>query len=363
MKREDMKRLFSIANNQKRRKDAMTKGASLMKDLNNIFYFVKIVEHGSLSAASETLGVAKSMLSQHLSKLEKELGVQLIKRTTRTLQVTDIGARYYEQCLVILKEMDRASSMIDNVRTLPSGKLRISSPLNFSQVILEPTLTAFMKEYPNVDVVLEISNREAALTAEGYDFALHIGPDMRSSNLIIRSFTLERELLVASPELLSRFGEPRRPADLKPLPSVAGALPPEQRGRYVWNLTDANGELSSVPHHPRLITEDLWVLKKGALAACGVAALPPLLCRDAIDDGRLIHILPHCLLPALKLHAVYHSRRGLSLAARTLIDFIASRVRVWLRSALDESLQLHTQSSAKGERQPRFANQHRKSLQ
>ena len=93
-----------------------------MKDLNNVFYFAKIVEHGSLSAASETLGVAKSMLSQHLSKLEKELGVQLIKRTTRTLQVTDIGVRYYEQCLVILKEMERASSMIDDVRTLPSGQ-------------------------------------------------------------------------------------------------------------------------------------------------------------------------------------------------------------------------------------------------
>jgi DNA-binding transcriptional LysR family regulator len=359
-----MKRLFSIANNQKRRMDAKTKEALPMKDLNNIVYFVKIVEHGSLSAASEALGVAKSMLSQHLSKLEKELGVQLIKRTTRTLQVTDIGVRYYEQCLVILKEMDRASSMIDNVRTLPSGKLRISSPLNFAQVILEPALTAFMKEYPNVAVVLEISNREAALTAEGYDFALHIGPDMRSSNLIIRSFTLEREMLVASPELLARFGEPRGPADLKPLPSVAGALPPEQRGRYVWKLTDPTGELCSVPHHPRLITEDLWVLKQGALAACGVAALPPLLCRDAIDDGRLIHILPHWLLPALKLHAVYHSRRGLSLAARTLIDFIAGRVRVWLRTALDESLQLHTtQSSAKGERQPKLAVLHRKNLQ
>ncbi|HSZ08269.1 MAG TPA: LysR family transcriptional regulator [Steroidobacteraceae bacterium] len=94
-----------------------------MKDLNDVFYFAKIVEHGSLSAAGETLGVAKSMLSQHLSRLEKELGVQLIKRTTRTLQVTDIGFRYYQQCLVILKEMDRASSIIDNVRTLRSGSV------------------------------------------------------------------------------------------------------------------------------------------------------------------------------------------------------------------------------------------------
>jgi DNA-binding transcriptional LysR family regulator len=333
-----------------------------MKDLNNVFYFAKIVEHGSLSATSETLGVAKSMLSQHLSKLEKELGVQLIKRTTRTLQVTDIGFRYYEQCLVILKEMDRASSIIDNVRTLPSGRLRISSPLNFAQVIVEPALTAFMKEYPNVDVALEINNRETALTAGGYDFALHVGPDIRSPNLIIRSFTFERERLVASPELLSRFGKLRGPADLKLLPSVGGALPPKQRGRYVWNLTDSSGQLCSVPHHPRLITGDLWVLKQSAIAACGVAALPPLLCRDAIADGRLVHLLPQWLLPANKLHAVYHSRRGLSLAARTLIDFIANHVRVWLRTALDETMQLHPQPLSKGKRGSDM-DQHRRNLQ
>jgi DNA-binding transcriptional LysR family regulator len=358
---QDVKRSFSIENNLKRA-DGKPGEVMPMKDLNNIVYFVRIVEHGSLSAASESLGVAKSMLSQHLSKLEKELGVQLIKRTTRKLHVTGIGARYYEQCLVILEEMDRASNMIENVRTLPGGKLRISSPLNFAQVILEPALTAFMKNYPNVDVMLEISNREEALTTEGYDFALHIGPDMRSSNLIVRSFPMEREMLVASPELLARFGEPRVPADLRPLPSVAGALPPEQRGRYVWNLTNSTAEMCSVPHHPRLIAEDLWVLKQGALAACGVAALPPVLCRDAIDDGRLRHILPHWILPAHKLHAVYHSRRSLSLAARTLINFIASHVQAWLRTRLDETLQVHTLSSTKSRRQEEFADQRRKIL-
>jgi DNA-binding transcriptional LysR family regulator len=264
---------------------------------------------------------------------------------------------------VILKEMERASIMIDDVRTLPSGKLRISSPLNFAQVILEPALTAFMTEYPNVDVVLEISNRETALTAEGYDFALRIGPDIRSPNLIIRSFTFERERLVASPELLSRAGSPREPADLKLLPSVGGALPPEQRGRYVWNLTGSGGQLCSVPHHPRLITADLWVLKQSAIAGCGVAALPPLMCRDAIDDGRLMHVLPHWLLPAHKLHAVYHSRRGLSLAARTLIDFIARHVRAWLRTALDETMPAHTPTLNKGKRGSETTDRLRRSLQ
>jgi DNA-binding transcriptional LysR family regulator len=325
----------------------MARKAANMNDLNNIFYFVKIVEHGSLSAASDALGVAKSMLSRHLSILEQELGVRLIQRTTRKLHVTDIGVRYYEQCRVVLSEMERASSMIDHVRTLPPRKLRISCPLNFAQVVLAPVLTAFMAEYAEVEVALDFTNRDVSSIEEGYDLALHIGPDRRSTNLITRSFTLNQELLVASPALLSRLGIPREPADLKSMPSVAGALPPEPGGRYVWHLAGPAGEQCAVPHFPRLVAEDLWVIKQSAMAGCGVAELPPLLCRDALDDGRLVQLLPGWSLPPLKLHAVYHSRRGLSPAAGTLVDFLSSQLRPWLDTVRDGTLQLHMQPAKK----------------
>jgi len=317
---------------------------AMANDLNNIRYFAAIVEHGSLTAASESLGVAKSMLSQRLSVLEKELGVQLIRRTSRRLHVTDIGKRYHAQCLVILNEIARASSITDSIRTLPRGKLRMACPLNFAQVALAPILNSFMLRYPDVQVALETTNDSAAWKDNGYDFALHIGPGVRSSTWVTSSFAVDREMLVASPGLLARFGTPRTPADLRSLPSAAGQHSPDPGGRYVWHLHTVRNARQSVPHFPRLLSEDLWVLRESALAACAMVSLPPLLCRDALDDGRLVRLLPDWILRDHKLLLMYPSRRGLTLAARTLIDFISRHMRSQLRGLQDGTLQVRTRA-------------------
>jgi DNA-binding transcriptional LysR family regulator len=316
----------------------------MANDLNNIRYFAAIVEHGSLTAASESLGVAKSMLSQRLSSLEKELGVELIRRTSRRLLVTEIGRRYYTQCRVILGEVARATDITDGVRTLPRGKLRIACPLNFAQIALAPILNSFMLTYPDVAVALEMTNDTAAWKDEGYDFALHIGSGPRLPSLVTSSFKLDREMLVASPALLSRLGTPRTPADLASLPSAAGQHPPDPGGRHVWHLTAPDNTRQAVLHVPRLVTEDLWVLRESALAACALVALPPVVCRDAIDVGRLVRVLPNWHLREQKLHLLYPSRRGLTLAARTLIDFISRHVRTQLRDLQESTLQVRTRA-------------------
>jgi DNA-binding transcriptional LysR family regulator len=138
-------------------------------------------------------------------------------------------------------------------------------------------------------------------------------------------------LLVASPALLTRIGAPRAPADLKSLPSAAGQHPPDPGGRHLWHLTGPDNVRQSVQHFPRLLTEDLWVIGESALAACAIAALPPVLCREAIDEGRLVQVLPGWPLPEQKLHVLYESRQGLTRAARALIDFISSHLRTELR--------------------------------
>jgi DNA-binding transcriptional LysR family regulator len=306
-----------------------------MNDLNNILFFSRIVEHGSLTAAAESLSVAKSMLSQRLSALEKELGVQLIRRTSRRLQVTDIGRRYYTQCSVILREVANASTIADSIRTLPRGKLRISCPVNFSQGVLAPVLGSFLATYPDIEIVLEVTNHPAAMTDANHDVALHIGPGIKSSNLVTSSFGLDREVLVASPALLSRVGMPRTPTDLKAMPSAAGNQAPDLGGRYLWHLVGPNKIRQSVRHLPRLLTEDLWVIRESALAGVVVAALPPVLCRDAIDDGRLVQLLREWSLREQKLYVTYPSKRGLTLAARTLVDFVSRHLRNELRHVQD----------------------------
>ncbi len=316
----------------------------MANDLNNIRYFAAIVEHGSLTAASESLGVAKSMLSQRLAGLEKELGVQLIRRTSRRLEITDIGRRYHAQCLVILNEIARASNITDSIRLLPRGMLRIACPLNFAQVALAPVLNAFMLKYPDVQVALTMTNDTAAWKDPSYDFALHIGPGAKASTMVTSSFTIDSERLVASPALLSRLGTPRTPADLASLPSAAGQYPPEPGGRHRWHLLAAGNSRQSVLHFPRLLTEDLWVLRESALAACTMVALPLMLCRDAIDEGHLVQVLPGWTLRPHKLLVVYPSRRGLTLAARTLVEFISSNVRSQLRGLQDGTLQVRNRA-------------------
>jgi DNA-binding transcriptional LysR family regulator len=320
-----------------------------MNDLNNILFFARIVENGSLTAAAESLGVAKSMLSQHLSALEKELGVQLIRRTSRRLQVTDIGKRYYAQCSVILKEVASASNIADSVRALPRGKLRISCPVNFSQGVLAPILGSFLATYPDIEIVLDVTNRPAAMTDANHDVALHIGPAVRSSNLVTSSFGLDREVLVASPALLSRVGMPRSPADLKAMPSAAGQHAPDSGGRYIWHLVGPNKSRQSIHHVPRLLTEDLWVIRESALAGVVVAALPLVLCRDAIDDGRLVHVLREWKLRELKLYVTYPSKRGLTVAARALVDFVSGHLRNELRHVQDGIFQFSISQHRKGQ--------------
>ncbi|HEX7915169.1 LysR substrate-binding domain-containing protein [Rudaea sp.] len=310
-----------------------------MNDLNNILYFAKIVECGSLSAAADALGVAKSVLSQHLSRLEADLGVRLIQRTTRKLQVTDVGHRYYERCRAVLAEVERASNVIDDVREVPRGRVRVTCPLNFAQVFMAPLLAEFMARHAEVEVVLSISNDDVDLIAEGYDLALRIVPCIRSSSLIVRSFTLNRHLLVASPEFVLRHGRPRTPADFRGLPSVGGALPVAPGGRYQWRLSGL-GKTQTVTYHPRLLSEDLFVLKEAVLAGVGMAELPRSVCADELADGRLVHLLPQWQLPDMNLYAVYPSRDGLTLAVRTLIDYLSANLQPFLESVAQGSFRM-----------------------
>ena len=304
-----------------------------MNDLNNLFYFAKIVEHGSLSSAGAALGIAKSVLSQHLARLEADLGVRLIQRTTRKLQVTDVGQRYYQRCRAVLAEVERAASVIDDARGTPRGAVRLTSPVNFTQAILAPLLAEFMVAYPEVSVALDITNREVDLIAEGYDLALRIAPGIRPSSQVVRSFHLSRHVLVAGRALVERHGLPDVPAALHALPSVAGLNSPARSGRHLWQLTGRDGVTHAIVHHPRLVSEDIFVLKQVVLAGCGIAELPPICCRDELADGSLVELLPGWTLPEMNLHAVFPSRDGMTPAVRCFIDYLALQ----MGAVLDEA--------------------------
>jgi DNA-binding transcriptional LysR family regulator len=303
-----------------------------VNDLNDLYYFAKIVEHGSLSTAGTALGVAKSVLSQHLAKLEAELGVRLIQRSTRRLQITEIGRLYYERCRVIVADIENAKQVIEGARGVPRGRVRVSYPFNFSETFATRAIVDFMVEHPEIEVTLDFSNRDIDVLADGHDLVLRVGSKVRSSNIVMRSLSVGRHWLVASPALIERYGEPQQPDDLKAFPSVGGLFPVENGSRHLWHLDGPSRQRQIVAYQPRLITEDIRALKEAVLAGSGIADLPPALCDNEITQGRLIRLMRRWQLPELFIYAMYPSRQGLPLAVRMLIDHLVASLEPVIQS-------------------------------
>ncbi len=145
-----------------------------MQDLNDIDYFVQVVELGSFTAASKALGVAKSQLSFRVARLEASLGVRLIQRTTRRSHVSEIGRRYYEQCRLLLAAAAQTQRVIDDAQATPRGRIRVACPVLFAQLLLAPVLVDFLKQHPEVQVDLDICHHQADVIAGGYDIAFRV---------------------------------------------------------------------------------------------------------------------------------------------------------------------------------------------
>lgn len=299
-----------------------------VQDLDDIYYFVQVVELGSFTAASKALGVAKSRLSFRVARLEARLGVRLIQRTTRRSHVSEIGRRYYEQCRLLLAAAEQTQRVIDDAQAIPRGRIHIACPVLFAQLLLAPILVEFLRKYPDVQIDLDICHHQADIIAGGYDVAFRVRDTIQDSSLVMRSFGMDPQILVASPALLARRGHPALPDDLKRLSSV-GVISAE--GRHFWHLQDNEGLTDQIEHHPMLVSDDLQVLYQAVIGGIGMAQLPQFVCRGPIAEGRLVPLLPAWTSPAGNVHAVYPSRHGHTPALRSFIDFIAQRMPQVLR--------------------------------
>ncbi|MEV8521372.1 LysR substrate-binding domain-containing protein [Dyella marensis] len=301
-----------------------------MQDLNDILYFVQVVEHGSFTGASRALGMAKSQLSFRVARLEEHLGVRLIQRTTRRSHVTEIGRRYYDQCRLMLAAAERAQEVIDDAQALPRGRLRVACPVMFAQLLLAPVLVGFLRRHPDVQVDLDICHHQVDVVANGYDIAFRVRASVQDSSLIVRSFGMDPQMLVASADLLQRIEPAQQPADLRHLPSVSTI---SAEGRHFWTLLDAAGHAQRVEHHPSLVSDDLQVLFQAVTGGLGIAQLPRFICREPVARGQLVPVLPAWSLPPGNVHAVYPSRHGHTPAMRCFIDYMAEHLPDMLAQA------------------------------
>ncbi|WP_019447390.1 LysR substrate-binding domain-containing protein [Cupriavidus sp. BIS7] len=291
-----------------------------MQDLNDLSLFAQVVQHGSFSAASRAIGVPKSRLSRRIAQLERDLGVQLLRRTTRQVRVTPLGEAYYERCREMLDAAEAAREVIEHAREQPGGSLRVSCPVGIAQVLLAPSIGHFMRANPGIQLEIEATNRRVDVIAEGFDLALRVRNVLEDSSLAVRTFGKSELRLVASPALLDSIGRPRTPQALEGMPGV------DQKphdGKYVWTLFCKTGEQVQVGYDPKLVTDEFALLREAAIAGIGVALLPSMYCRDAVERGDLEVVLPQWDLPMGVLHAVFPSRQGVTPALRRLLDYLA----------------------------------------
>ncbi|MBN9529550.1 MAG: LysR family transcriptional regulator [Alphaproteobacteria bacterium] len=291
-----------------------------MRDLNDLAYFAAVVRHRGFAAAARALNVPKSTLSRRISRLEDQLGVRLLERSTRRFRVTEVGQEYLRHCEALVAEAEAADDVAARGQSEPQGLVRIASPIGFTQV-LALALPDFLRRHPKMRIQVLSSNRPVDLIGERVDIAIRVRRRLDADpTLTMRVLGHGRGLLVASPGFVARHGMPETPADLAGLPTIAHH---EEPGEAIWRLYAPDGSEHMLHHVPVLSSGDFPVLMQGVLEGFGIAELPEQLVREPLRDGRLVELFPGWHTGEGTLHLVFTSRRGMLPAVRATLDFLA----------------------------------------
>jgi DNA-binding transcriptional LysR family regulator len=291
-------------------------------DLNQLFLFVRVVQAGGFSAAARQLAVPKSTLSRKVAELEERLGARLLQRTTRKLGLTDAGRIYYEHATRVVAEAQEAEQAVGHMQAAPRGLLRVTAPLSFA-ILLGPIVSEYLKQHGDVQVDLVCTDRNVHLVEEGFDVAIRAGA-LADSSLVARSLGALKRVIVAAPDYCKQRGTPQAPADLEKHACItfgAGATP------NVWALK-SGGKRTDIRISPRLVVNDLEIMRAAALDGIGIAWIAGFVCVEDIRKRRLRHVLPGWGSEETPLHAVYPTARHLSPKVAAFIELVGARLRL-----------------------------------
>jgi len=295
-----------------------------MQDLNDMLYFAEVVDRGGFAAAGRALNVPKSKLSRRVAELEARLGVRLLQRTTRKLSLTQAGEIYHRHCVAMREQAEAADEAVAHVQTEPRGTVRVTCPVTLAQTTIGPVLPRFLAANPQVRVDMQVSNRVVDLVQEGVDVALRVRSSLDDSGtLVIKNLGQTKGILVASPQLLQRFGQPHGPEELRHLPTVAMNA---ADGRAAWNFLGPHGQEFELQHRPAYTADDLLTLKFAVLQGTGMCVLPDYMCTEELRARELVPVLPGWGPRVGMVLAVFPSRRGMVPAVRRFLDFLGENI-------------------------------------
>jgi DNA-binding transcriptional LysR family regulator len=293
----------------------------LIGNLDGMTVFARVVEEQSFSGAARKLGMSKSAISKHVTKLEDSLGIRLLNRTTRRLSLTDAGSTFYQHCARVVEEIETAEHALTDLRGTPRGILRISAPLTFGQQFLPNVIADFMQLYPGLKVDIHLADHMVDLVAEGFDMAIRI-TRLRDSSMIARKLADFHGQLVASPDYLKKHGTPKHPADLSDHNVIAYTNTPNPN---IWDFDGPDGH-TSVRVNPVLWCNNGEFTATAARRGLGIAGEPEFIIANAMHSGELVPILTdYSTRLGGGIYAVYPERRHLPTKVRLFIDFLVER--------------------------------------
>ncbi|HEY4296481.1 MAG TPA: LysR family transcriptional regulator [Paraburkholderia sp.] len=291
-------------------------------NLNRLAIFVAVVDAGSLTAAAARLGLAKTMVSTHMQRLEAEVGASLLVRTTRRLGVTEAGRAFYEASVKILRATEAALNAVSGEASPVRGMLRVSSPIDYGALVVAPALVELRRTHPQLDVELLCSDHYVDLIADGIDIAIRLGrlTDSNYRAVKLGSFV---KWVVASPAFIDTWGAPRTPAELPALPFCALTALPRP---LTLELRHDSGKTASVRCENALLMNTADACRAATLAGGGFGILTDFSIGDDVAAGRLIRLLPEWAVDSAGIHAVFPPTSHPPAKVRALIETLKTRL-------------------------------------
>jgi len=286
--------------------------------LNDMALFVEVVKARSFRGAAEVTGVPNSTLSRRISLLEKQIGLRLLHRTTRRLELTEAGRVYFERCKRIVEEARLAHVQLGEMLAQPAGLLRVSMPVDFATTYLAPLIAEFAIQYPGISFEFDLAPRRVDLVSEPFDLAIRLG-ESKASSMIARHLARLRPYLYASPRYLETHGEPTTPADLSEHQCVY------MLRNTTWTLHNGKRKVD-VAISGRFRLNNVSMLRHMAVLHMGIILVPEEIVADDLAAGRLRRILPNWEGAPTSVYAITETRL-LPAKTQRFIEFLAERLR------------------------------------
>lgn len=293
-----------------------------MENLADIAVFVQVVKANSFTVAARDLGLSRSVVSKYISRLEQNLGVRLLNRTTRRLRLTEAGVRFYEQSRSALEQLEDAEGEIHAMQAAPKGQLRISAPSSFGVIHLAPLIPELQQTYPDLSIDLSIDDKMVDVVEAGIDVAIRIA-DLPDSTLIARRITQCRYVVCASPNYLEHNGTPSTPDDLAQHDCLLfkfWGLPVQ------WQFVDKDDQFADVTVRGDLICNNSLALREILLSGGGITMAPTFLVGEDIQKGRLTALFDDYRFKSLSIYAVYPHRKYLAAKVRAFLEFLSAHI-------------------------------------